>query len=145
MKLLLAGACVLALAAPVYAAEPAKTETFVVAKGSYSCKTCTPAFTVKADGNAYPLKGNGFDAIAVRLTSNGATEIRMKGPKVVSTINTSVSSDRRTATTDFTDTSGAKPAKGFIVSRRVEGSPMGDNPVSGSWTVVDGSGDELVR
>ena len=145
MKMLFAGACVLALAAPAWAAEPAKTETFVVAKGTYSCKTCTPAFTVKADGNAYPIKGDGFDGIAVRLTSNGATEIRMKGAKVVSTINTSVSSDRRTATTDFTDTRGAKPAKGFVVSRRVEASPKGDNPVSGSWTIMDGSGDKLTR
>jgi hypothetical protein len=143
MKLLLAAAYLAALTAPVLAAG--KTETFVINKGSYACKTCVPAFTVKADGGAYPVKGANFDAVAVRLTGNGTTEIRMKGGKVVTTINTSVSSDRRTATTDFTDTSGPKPAKGFVVSRRVEGSPKGDNPVSGSWLQMDGSGDKLPR
>jgi hypothetical protein len=117
MKLLLAAAYLAALTAPVLAAG--KTETFVINKGSYACKTCVPAFTVKADGGAYPVKGANFDAVAVRLTGNGTTEIRMKGGKVVTTINTSVSSDRRTATTDFTDTSGPKPFRaGWKVAPR---------------------------
>lgn len=145
MKSLLAGASALALLLPVSAFAQSKPDTFVIAKGSYSCKTCTPAFTVKADGAAYPVKGSNYDAVAVRLTSNGATEIRMKGGKVVTTINTSVSSDGRTATTDFTDTSGAKPARGLVVSRRVDGSAKGDNPVSGSWQPADASGAKLVR
>jgi hypothetical protein len=145
MKSLLAGASALALLLPVSAFAQAKPDTFVIAKGSYSCKTCTPAFTVKADGSAYPVKGATFDAVAVRLTSNGATEMRMKGGKVVTTINTSVSSDGRTATTDFTDNSGPKPARGLVVSRRVAGSPKGDNPVSGSWEPADFSGAKLVR
>lgn len=145
MKLLLAGALALALLPVCASADTAKPDTFVIAKGTYSCKTCNPAFTVKADGNAYPVKGASFDAVAVRLTSNGVTEIRMKGGKVINTINTSVSPDGRTATTDFTDTSGAKPAKGFIVARRVDGSPKGDNPVSGSWQAADSSGAKLSR
>ncbi len=145
MKMLLAGAFALAVFLPVCASAQSKPDTFVITKTGYSCKTCTPAFTVKADGNAYPVKGGAFDAVAIRLTSNGVTEIHMKGGKVVTTINTSVSSDGRTATTDFTDTSGAKPAKGFAVARRVEGSPKGANPVSGSWQVVDSSGAKLSR
>lgn len=145
MKLLLASACVLALVAPVCAADTGKTETFVISKGTYSCKTCTPAVTVKTDGSAYPIKGGSYDGVAVRLTTNGVTEIRMKGSKVVATINTSVASNGRTATTDFTDTSGAKSAKGFVVSRRVGEIVKGDNPASGSWQQVDGSGDKLPR
>lgn len=145
MRLLLAGASALALLLPVSALAQGRTDTFVINKGTYNCKTCNPAFTVKSDGSAYPVKGSTYDAVAVRLTSNGVTEIHMKGGKVVTTINTSVSPDGRTATTDFTDTSGAKPAKGFIVSRRVDGSPKGSNPVSGSWKEADASGDKLAR
>lgn len=144
MKLLLAGATALALLMPVGAsADTAKTDTYVIKGGSFACKSCNPSFTVRADGNAWPVKGTSYDAIAVRLTSNGITEYHMKGGKVVMTINISVSPDGRTATTDFTDTSGVKPQKGFIVSRRVASSPKGANPVSGSWQVVESSGAKL--
>lgn len=144
MKSLLAGGATLVLLAPVAFAQP-KTDTIVIDKTSYSCKTCTPAFSVKTDGKAYPVKGANFDAVAVRLTSNGASELRMKGGKVVTTITTSVSADGRTATIDYSDTSGAKPVRGVAVARRADGSPKGANPASGSWQTVDTSGDKFSR
>jgi len=148
MKLLLAGATALALLVPVRAsaADTRTVETFVISNGSYSCKTCKPAFTVKADGGAYPVKGAAFDAVAIRLTGNGVTEIHMKGGKVVTTINTSVSADGRTATTDFSDASAsATPARGIAVARRVAAGAKGSHPLSGSWEVAETSGTKLDR
>ena len=145
MKSFLAGACALAVLAPVAAFAQSKPDVIVIDKTSYTCKTCTPAFSVKTDGKAYPVKGANFDAVAVRLTSNGASELRMKGGKVLVTINTSVSSDGRTATVDYSDTSGAKPVRGIAVARRVDGTPKGANPASGSWQTVDTSGAKFSR
>jgi hypothetical protein len=145
MKSFCAGATALALLLPVSAMAQAKPDIIVITKTAYTCKTCTPAFTVKPDGQAYPVKGANYDAVAVRLTSNGDSELRMKGGKVVVTINTSVSADGRTASIDFTDNSGPKPLRGFAVARRVEGSAKGDNPASGSWQVADSSGAKLSR
>ena len=146
MKIVLAGAMALALLAVGQAsAQSAKPDVIVIDKTGYSCKTCTPAFSVKADGKAYPVKGANFDAVAVRLASNSATELRMKGPKVVVTITTTVSIDGRTATVDYNDSSGAKPVRGVAVARRVEGSAKGANPASGSWQTVDTSGAKFSR
>lgn len=157
MKLLL-GAVALALLMPVCASAqsidgtwkadvnsaqaPKKPDVYVIKDGSYTCKTCTPPFTVKTDGAAWPVKGNPyFDGVAIRLTSNGVTEIDMKGPKTVATAHVSVSADGRTATTDFTDSSASTtPVKGLIVARRVGDPVKGAHPLSGSWQTVAYSG-----
>ena len=145
MKMTVTSAVALALLVGHALAQSAKPDIITIDKNHYSCKTCTPAFTVATDGKSHPVKGANFDAVAVRLVSNGASEIRMKGGKVVTTINTSISSDGRTATTDYTDNSGSKPLRGFVVARRVEGSPKGANPASGSWQAVDSSGAKFSR
>lgn len=156
MKMLLAGAIALALLTPAQAqsidgtwkadvnsAQAPKTpDVYLIGNGSYSCKTCTPPFTVKADGAAYPVKGNPyFDAVSIRLAGDGLTETDMKGGKVVTTTTVSVSSDGKTATTSFTDTSASTtPVKGVVVARRVGTATPGANPASGSWRTVAYSG-----
>ncbi len=64
--------CFVAFAAPIWAAPidgtwkadvksaklPQKPDSYLLKNGSYSCETCTPPYTVKADGAFHPIHGN---------------------------------------------------------------------------------------
>lgn len=138
MKLLLAGATVLALLVPALASAQtaAKPEEILIKDGVYSCKSCTPAIKIKADNSFYPVKGATFDTVAVRLTGNGFVRTDRKAGKDVTVWNTSVSVDGRTATTTFT----SGKANGVIIARRAAPAPAGAHPVSGTWKTADSSG-----
>ena len=158
MKSLLAGAAALALFAPACAfaagldgtwkanidtaQAPKKPEVYVVTAKTYECKTCTPPFSVPADGNYHAVKGNPYwDSVAIRLTSNGVTEIDGRKGKQVATATTTISSDGKTATTMFEDSSASTtPVKGAVVARKVAPGPAGSHPASGSWQTVAYSG-----
>ena len=158
MKTLFAGATALALLLPACAMAaaidgtwkastdsaqaPKKPDVYELVKNVYSCKTCTPAFSVPADGNYHSVKGNPYyDAVAIRPASNGVTEMDSKGGKMVTTSTTTLSADGKTATTTFSDTSASStPVKGTVVARKVAAGPAGSHPISGSWQVVGYSG-----
>lgn len=158
MKTLLAGAAALAVLAPVCvfaqglngtwkadtnsAQAPKKPDIILIKDGTFSCKTCTPPFTIKADGQYHPVDGNPYaDMIAVTLTSNGYTEHDGKNKKIVTTTNVSLSSDGKTATVMFEDSSASTtPVKGTVIQRKIEAGPKGSHPASGSWQTVGYSG-----
>jgi hypothetical protein len=124
------------------AQAPKKPEVYLIKGGSFSCKTCTPAFTVKADGQYHPVVGSPyFDQVAIQLNGKGYTETDNKKGKVVATSTISLSSDAKTATIMFTDSSASTtPVKGTLVARKVEAGPAGSHPASGSWQTLAYSG-----
>ena len=158
MKSLFAGATALALLAPACAfaggidgtwkasvdsaQAPKKPEVYVITAKDYTCKTCTPAFSVPADGNYHPVKGNPYwDSVAIRLTSNSVTEMDFRKGKQVATSTTTISTDGKTATTTFEDSSASTtPMKGAVVARQVAPGAKGSHPASGSWQTVAYSG-----
>ncbi|HYS46908.1 MAG TPA: hypothetical protein VEM35_10730 [Rhizomicrobium sp.] len=151
MKTLLAGAAALALLTPALAMAqtvdgtwkavldsaktPKKPEIYVIKDGVYECQTCTPAYSVKADGMDHPVKGIPyFDSASVKLSDHGLVEIDKKGGKTVTTSTITVSADGKTATIDFTDSSASTtPVTGKVILARVGAASAGMNPFSGSW------------
>lgn len=157
MKIILAGAAALAMLSPAFAQAtlngtwkanvdsaqaPKKPEVYVITAKDYTCKTCTPPFSVPTDGNYHPVKGNPYwDSVAIRLTSNSVTEMDFRKGKQVATATTTISSDGKTATTVFEDSSASTtPVKGAVVARQVAPGPKGSHPASGSWQTVAYSG-----
>lgn len=156
MKMLFAGALAILASTPVLAQSvdgtwkadvnsaqaPKKPEVYLIKGGSYSCKTCTPAFTVKADGQYHPVTGSPyFDQVAIQLSGNGYTETDSKKGKVIATTTTSLSADAKTATIMFSDSSSSTtPVKGTVIARKVEAGPAGSHPASGSWQTLAYSG-----
>lgn len=120
------------------AQAPKKPEVYVITAKDYTCKTCTPAFSVPVDGNYHPVKGNPYwDAVAIRLNSNSVTEMDFRKGKQVATSTTTISSDGKTATTSFEDSSASTvPVKGIVVARRTAAGKAGEHPASGSWQTV---------
>lgn len=112
-----------------------KPDEALLIDGQYTCKTCVPPYTVKADGTQQPTPGNSFiDHISVKVLSPTSVEfVRMRDGKIVGEGTQTVSADGKTATFAFTDYSGAKPVKGSVQSRRVGPAPKGAHAISGAW------------
>lgn len=151
MKRLLIAGLALALLVPACAlAQSALSGTWVTQLGSvkgfgkplvvhlkdgmYECN-CAPPIKVKADGQDHAVTGQpGYDTVAIKiLDDHSIQEIDKKDGKSVSSTTVTASADGKTATFEFTDTSGTTPVTGKGVVERVgKGSP-GSNAVAGAW------------
>jgi hypothetical protein len=124
---------------------PKKPDVFLLQGGMYSCKSCAPPFTIKADGTDQPVSGHPyFDTVAIKVVSDHEIEeTDKKGGKVVTTSTSIVSADGKTLTfkfSDSSDTNGGPPVTGSGEAIRVASGPAGSNAVSGSWrtTKIEG-------
>jgi len=112
-----------------------KPDEYLLQNGKYSCKSCTPAYEVAADGTDHPVKLPYADMDSVKVVDEHTVkEVLKKGGKVVNEATTTISADGNTSTTAFTDTSApGAPAKGEFVETRVGAAPAGAHAVSGQW------------
>ena len=103
--------------------------------GEYTCASCDPPYTVKADGQYHETKGNPYhDSIAVKVLSPTSVEItsRMAG-KVTFVETDEITADGATNHGKFTDHTGTKDATGSFTAKRVAAGPPGSHAISGSW------------
>jgi|SRR5579862_1101760 len=154
MKALICGAMLCAVVAPAIALAdspidgtwkadvntaqmPKKPDIFVLKDGMYSCKTCVPPYTIKADGTDQTVKGNPYlDTVAIKVIDpNTIQETDKKNGKTVTTTKVTVAPDGKTATFDFTDSSNsnAAPVTGKGTQRQIAAGPAGSHAISGSW------------
>lgn len=112
-----------------------KPDEMLLQGGTFSCKSCTPAYSVPADGAFHPVSLPYADSDAVKVNDDHSiTETSKKGGKQVNETKYSVSSDGNTLTIDFTDTSTPGSAsKGQVAESRVGPAPAGAHAVSGQW------------
>jgi hypothetical protein len=116
---------------------PAKPDSYLLSGGSYSCKTCTPPFTIKADGTDQPVSGHPyFDTEAVKVVDEHTVQFTdKKNGKVVTTSTVTITPDDKTATFEFSDSSASSgaPVTGKGTQTRVAAGPKGAHAISGSW------------
>ena len=112
-----------------------KPDEMLLQNGTFTCKSCTPSYSVPADGAFHPVKLPYADSDAVKVVdAHTVTETSKKGGKQVDQSTMTVSGDGNTLTIDFTDTSTpGKPSKGEVVETRVGAAPAGANAISGQW------------
>jgi hypothetical protein len=118
-----------------------KPDVYVLAKGMYTCNTCTPPYTIKADGSDQAVKGHPyFDTVAITVVNDHQVkEVDKKGGKEVATSTMTVSGDGKTVTVDFSDasnTNGGPPVTGKGSATRVAAGPSGSHAISGSWKMA---------
>lgn len=105
--------------------------------GSYTCSTCTPTYTVKADGAFHKVAGNPYyDEVSVKVVdAKSIMWASRKGGKAASENTRTVSADGKTLTTAFTNMTAENGVaiKGTTVQDRVAAVPKGAHAVSGSW------------
>ena len=117
-----------------------KPDVFLLENGMYSCKTCTPPYTIKADGTDQAVSGHPYyDSVAIKVVSDHEIEeTDKKGGSVVATSTSTVSSDGATLSFKFSDssnTNGGPPVVGNGEAARVAKGPAGSNAIS--WFVAN--------
>ena len=118
-----------------------KPDVYLLQNGMYSCKSCTPPYTVKADGKDQPITGHAYvDSVAIQVVNDHTIkETDKKGGKLVGTSTVTVSPDGKTAEVEFSDasnTNGGPPVTGKGTSELVAKGPAGSHAVSGSWRMT---------
>jgi len=114
-----------------------KPDVYEIQGGMYKCASCTPPYTVKADGSDQAVSGHSYyDSVAVKVVDAHTVRFdnKLKG-KLMSSDTASVSADGGTLTDVFKDYSGAKEVTGTQTSKRVAAGPAGAHALSGSWQV----------
>ena len=120
---------------------PKKPQVFLLQNGMYDCKTCTPPYSIKADGTGQPVTGHPYvDSIAIKVVNDHQiVETDSKGGKIVGTSTTTVSADGKTETFEFRDssnTNGGPPVTGNGEATLVAKGPAGSHAISGSWRIT---------
>jgi hypothetical protein len=116
---------------------PTKPDVFLLQNGSYTCRTCVPQYTVKADGRDQPVTGHPYyDAVNVAIIDERTVlkSARRQGKTVINEKFT-VQEDGNTAIDEITDSSATNSAPLVAKSelRRVSAGPPGSHAISGSW------------
>jgi hypothetical protein len=115
-----------------------KPDVYILADGMYECKTCVPAYKIKADGTDQSVTGHPyFDSVAIKVVSDHEiAETDKKNGNTVATSTTTISADGKHATFSFSDssnTNGGPPVTGSGTAVLVAPGPAGSHAVSGSW------------
>ena len=115
-----------------------KPDIFLLQDGMYECKSCNPHYKIKADGSDQPVSGDPYvDTRAIKVISDHEIdETDKKNGKVVGSSNSTVSSDGKTVSFTFTDSSnsnGGPPVTGKGEAIQVAPGPTGSHAISGSW------------
>ena len=119
---------------------PTKPDIFVLKDGMYDCKTCAPAYQIKADGTDQPVSGHPYiDTVAIKVVDDHSIqETDKKNGKTVTTSTVTVTPDGKTATFEFTDSSNtnAAPVTGKGTQKLIAKGPEGSHAISGSWVTT---------
>jgi len=117
---------------------PTKPDSYQLKDGMYTCSTCAPAYTIKADGSDQAVAGHPyFNSVAIKVDGNTIQETDKKDGKTVTTSTTTIASDGKTADVEFSDSSNtnAAPVTGKLTIKKIAAGPSGSGPISGSWIV----------
>jgi hypothetical protein len=124
-------------------------DVYVIAHGTYSCESCTPARHYPADGKLHRIVGDpDVNYESVTVTGPRTIVTRLVEKAMARTTTMTVSPDNRTATYVSIDHRPGigQPLKTVYLARRVAAAPQGAHPVSGTWQgVAYESVPELVR
>jgi hypothetical protein len=130
---------------------PRKPNEYLLKGGMYTCKTCTPPYTINANGTDQPVTGHPYyDTVAIEVVNDHEVkETDKKDGKIVATATTTISPDGNTATVEFSDatnTNGGPPVTGKGEAVRIAKGPAKSNAISGAWrtTRIEGVSDNGV-
>jgi len=125
---------------PQKASPGQKHDITELKNGVYECRSCTPPYTIQADGMDYPVKNNpDYDARNVKIVdAQTITKSVKKGGSVVFESKVTAAADG-TSLTELQTIYGMT-SHPFVVrmrSKRVGAPPSGSHAVAGEWQQLD--------
>ena len=119
-----------------------KPIVFAVNNGMYTCDSCVPKISVKADGQdqnvAAPARD--YDTRSVKVVDANTVQFAgKKGGKPVFDQTRTASADGKTMTVASTNynADGSAPYKSEAKASRISAGPAGSNAISGSWRIAN--------
>ena len=114
-----------------------KPKEYLLKDGVYSCSSCVPPLSVKADGQFHAVAARtSFDSMSVKAVDDRTVSfIHRLGDRVVGNTTMKISPDGKTLMMSVTETTdaNAQPATARGAETRVADAPPGAHAVSGSW------------
>ena len=114
-----------------------KPMELVLKDGEYSCRSCTPPYTIKADGKDHKVSVSPyFDTENITIVDQHTlSRIDKKGGEQVGTWKIWVSEDEKTLHREFSHVNApGEPAySGTYTAARLSSGPEGSHAISGSW------------
>lgn len=105
--------------------------------GEYSCRSCTPPYTIKADGKDHKVSVSPyFDTENITIVDQRTlSRIDKKDGEQVGTLKIWVSEDGKTLHREYTrvDAPGQPTYSGSYTATRISGGPEGSHAISGTW------------
>lgn len=120
---------------------PREPVRFLIKDGMFTCSTCGPEYTIRADGADQPVRGHrDYDTVALKLVDDHTIQEtdKMNG-KTVTTSTMTVSPDGKTAHFEFkagSSNSKAGPVTGKGTEKLVAAGRAGSHAASGSWMIT---------
>lgn len=115
------------------------SDVYLVKDGNYSCATCEPPRSYRADGKPHPVPGDP-DVISESVSITGPRTIvtHIVGPPLDRTTTMTVAADDQTATYVSLDHRPGIPGvlRTVYLARRTAPALTGTHPVSGTWQGV---------
>jgi hypothetical protein len=111
-----------------------------LANGVYDCRTCSPPYKIKADGQDHAMSGNPYyDTLSVSaIDDRTVLKNAKKGGTTVIETKSIVSDDGKTKTDVQTMYDMApRPIEVTSHSSRVAAGSPGSHPISGGWRMID--------
>jgi hypothetical protein len=112
-----------------------KPDVYDLKDGMFTCKSCAPPYTIKADGTMQKTTENPYrDHSSLKITGPSSADWTVqKSGKTLDVTKFAVSADGKTLTVTDTSYAGAAPVTTTTVETRVAAAPAGSHPVAGSW------------
>jgi hypothetical protein len=112
-----------------------KPDSYLLTDGTYTCSTCNPPLTVKADGMDHAVTGHAYyDSVTVKVVNPNTIDITYhRASKVSSHELISVATDGKSYTDKFVNNDGTKEMTGSFTEKRVAAGPAGSHAISGDW------------
>ena len=109
----------------------------VLQDGEYTCRSCTPPYTIKADGQDHKVSVSPyFDSMAITIVDQRTiSRIDKKDGEQVGTMKIWVSPDGKTLQREFSriNAPGQPAETGMFTATRLSSGPAGSHAISGKW------------
>lgn len=118
-----------------------KPDTFVIKDGVYRCTSCTPPYTIAADGKVHAVAGREYwDAGSVAVVDPNTLQwTRYRKGMAIGSAKVTVSADGNTLTyaSVSADNALGKSISSTSLAKRVGVAPPGAHAASGSWVATN--------
>jgi hypothetical protein len=114
-----------------------KPMEYLLKDGEYSCRSCSPPYTIKADGKDHKVSVSPyFDTQSITIVDQRTvSRIDKKDGEQVGTLKIWVSEDGKTLHREFSriNAPGAPAESGVYTATRLSTGPDGSHAISGTW------------